>query len=201
MTSGEPNALDPNPRRALILLAAVNAVYFLVEAGTSVSFGWLSVFFDALEFLERAVTLTILAMTPHWTPRGRYAVTALVVLPGLITVSVGAYYLWPAGQQRGALPVLIWLTIAVGSLALNVVSFIVLSRFRRTRISAGRAGYLAARADIWSSVVVLLAAFATYVLKSHLPDLVGAILVIGLHLAALTQTLVEPPTSRSSDGK
>lgn len=181
----------PSARRTLVVLAVANIAYFAVEAGTALSFGWFSVFFDSLEFLERSVALAILAVTPLWTLRRRYAVTAAVVLPGMISLTAGAYYLWPTGAQHGPLSLLIWLTVAVGSIVLNVVSFVVLRSFRQLRSSVGRIGYIAARADVWSSVAVLVAAIATYLLQSRWPDILASIVVVAVHLAAFGQAAAD----------
>ena len=188
-----------NAPRRLLVLAMANATFFAVEAGTAVSFGWFSAFFDALDFFERAVVLAILATTPLWSLRRRYAVTAAVILTGIIAVTAGAYYLWPRGAQHGPLSLMVWLTVAVGSIALNVVSFVALRSFRGQRSTAGRIGYLAARADIWSSIAVFAAAIATYALRSRWPDIIASIFVVTVHLAALGQTVGERRTKGHDD--
>ena len=63
----------------------------------------------------------------------------------------------------------------------------------------GRLGYLAARADVWSSVAVLLAAIGSYVVHSRWPDIVAAAVVLALHLAALWQQ--QATSIESADGK
>ena len=191
----------PNTQRRLLALAAANAVYFAVEAGTALSFGWFSAFFDALDFFERAIALSILAITPLWSLGRRYAVTAALVLPGMIAVTAGAYFLWPRGTQHSPLSALIWVTIAVGSLALNVVSLTMLRPFRQRPSGTGRLGYIAARADLWSSAAVLIAAVATYLVRSRWPDIFASIVVVGVHLAAFAQAAASRNDPTGGDSK
>ena len=189
-----------NALRRLLVLAIANATYFAVEAGTAVSFGWFSAFFDALDFFERAAALAILAITPLWSLRRRYTVTAGVVLPGMIALTAGAYYLWPARAAHGPLSLVVWLTVSVGSIALNVVSFVALRSFRGQRSTVGRIGYLAARADIWSSLAVFVAAIATYALRARWPDIAASVFVVTVHLAALGQTVADRRTKGDDIG-
>jgi hypothetical protein len=92
--------MEQDARRCILVIAVISIVFFVVEGGASLAFGWFSVFFDALKFFERAVVLSILSATPLWSLGARYTITSIIVLPCLILLTTGAYLLGPGFRNK-----------------------------------------------------------------------------------------------------
>ena len=188
MSAEESGGGEPREqRRRLLVLAALNVVVFGVEAIAAVSIGSFSAFFESLELMEGGLSLAILAVTPHWSMWVRYLVTGCAALSGAAAVSVAAYLLWPRGAPFTAMSALIWLVVAAASIIVNAVTFLALRSFRGKEHGTERLGYLGARADVWSGVAVMMAAVATYLLRSRWPDLYASLIVILIHVITLGQ--------------
>lgn len=190
--SPTPAARSLGARNRFLVLAGLCGSYFLAEAAAALWVGSLSLFFDGLDFFERAATFALLALTPWWSITRRYAVVAALVLPAMVAMVLLALRWWPRYAEVSIVGTTAWMTVAVGSLAINLVSLIMLRRYRTRRVlGSGRFGYLVVRADFWSSLAALGAGVAVLLLRQRWPDLVGAVLALAVHLTAMTQLIAE----------
>lgn len=190
------------PARVRFLwLAALCGAYFVAETMAGVRIGSLTLFFDGLDFFERAATFALLAFTSWWSMTRRYALLAVIVIPAMIALTAAILPWWPRYSDISAVSTLMWMTLAVGSLTINAVNLAMLRTYRKRRImSGGRFGYVIVRADFWSSLATLGAGLLVLVVRDRWPDVVGAVLALAVHLSSMTQ-LVSEHRSPKSHGK
>ncbi len=162
-------------RRAILAVAILNAAYFLVESAVAFQIGSVSLAADSLDFLEDAAISLLIVLglgmrvtRQGWLGRG---LALLFVVPA----SILAWTLWTtvtAGTTPAPLPLSL---AALGALAVNLASAVLLVRHRRHRGSLVQAAWLSARNDALANVAILLAAVVTAVWFSPFPDLVVGI--------------------------
>ncbi len=170
-------------RRALIAVLIINAVMFLIEAGAGLGAGSVSLQADALDFLGDAlsysISLVVLSMTVRWR-----AGTALV--KGQF---MGLFGFWVMGAtiynmiHLGRPDVMVMGSVGALALAANVVSAMVLYRFRQGDANM-RSVWLCTRNDVIGNLAVLAAAAGVFASDTPWPDLAVAVVMAGLALNA-----------------
>lgn len=171
-------------RRAVLLVALLNVLYFGIEFSVAVSIGSVSLFADSIDFLEDASVNLLIFFALAWTARMRSVVgmmlAAFLLVPGAAT-------LW-AAWQKFAHPVppdpfFLFLT-GSGALAVNLVCAFMLARFRTQGGGLARAAFLSARNDAVANLAIILAALATVATDSPWPDLVAGAGIFLINLDA-----------------
>jgi Co/Zn/Cd efflux system component len=167
-------------RRAVIVVAVLNAAYFGVEFAVALAIGSVALFADSIDFLEDAAVNLLIALALGWSATSRarlgMGLAGILLIPGLAT-------LWTAWEKFLAPmpPAPLPLTLAaMGALAVNVSCAFMLARFRSHSGSLTRAAFLSARNDTVANIAIIAAGFITAYTQSVLPDL-----IVGLGIAAL----------------
>jgi Co/Zn/Cd efflux system component len=168
-------------RRVILIVAAMNLLYFGIEFAVALAIGSVSLFADSVDFLEDTSVNVLIALAVNWSPKARARlgmVLALVLLvPAMAT-------LWTIVLKLMApvAPSPVPLTLAgLGALTVNLSCAYMLARFRHHRGSLTKAAFLSARNDAVANVAIMLAGLVTaWLWRSAWPDL-----IIGLGIAAL----------------
>lgn len=175
------DAISPNLRRVVRLVALLNLAYFGVEFAVASAIGSVSLFADSVDFLEDAsVNLLILAALT-WAAKNRarvgMALAIILLAPALAT-------LWTAWQKFNIpiAPAPVPLSLAgLGALTINLTCAFLLARHRHHRGSLTKAAFLSARNDAMANVAIVLAGLVTaLVWRSAWPDL-----IVGLAIAVM----------------
>jgi Co/Zn/Cd efflux system component len=173
------NSLYPL-RRAVLVVALLNASYFAVEFAVATHIGSVSLFADSIDFLEdTAVNLlifTALAWTPAWRARVGMGLAGVLLLPTIALL----WTLW--GKFTLPIPpapVPLSLT-GGGALVVNLACAFMLVGYRHQSGSLTRAAFLSARNDAYANVAIVVAGLLTAAVPSVWPDV-----LVGLGIAAL----------------
>ena len=181
MASEEHSSGEAAFRRVVLIVAALNLLYFGVEFAVALAIGSVSLFADSVDFLEDTSVNVLIALAVNWRPKARARlgmVLALVLLvPAVATI-------WTAVEKFASpvAPSPVPLTLAgLGALAVNLSCAFMLARFRHHRGSLTMAAFLSARNDALANVAIILAGLVTaWLWRSAWPDL-----IVGLGIAAL----------------
>ena len=164
---------DGQLRRTVILVAALNCAYFVIEFAVGLAIGSVSLFADSVDFLEDASVNLLIAVALGWSRRSRARLGMVLALILLLPATAG---LWTAWQKLMTLapPAALPLTLTgLGALAVNLSCALMLARFRDHRGSLTRAAFLSARNDAIANVAIIAAgAITAYVWRSAWPDLI-----------------------------
>jgi Co/Zn/Cd efflux system component len=163
-------------RRVVVLVAALNLLYFGIEFAVALAIGSVSLFADSIDFLEdTSINFLILAVLGWTAPRRAWA--GILLIPGIAT-------LWTAWQKFNVPvpPDPLPLSLAgVGALAVNLSCALMLAGYRRHGGSLTRAAFLSARNDALANIAIIGAGLVTaYLWPSAWPDL-----IVGIGIAAL----------------
>ncbi len=185
---------DPRPaapldtrrlRRVVLVVAALNLAYFVVEAAVALAAGSVALLADSVDFLEDTAINLLIALALGWSVRRRAAVGRLMVLVLFVPAAAAA---WAAVQRLGdprppeVTPVVL---ASLGAVVVNGASALLLTGIRRHGGSLTAAAFLSARNDVLVNVAVIVMGVVTAATGSGWPDLVlgVAIIALGLHAA------------------
>src|SRR5262249_39043587 len=148
-------------RRVILVVAALNLLYFGVEFAVALAIGSVSLFADSVDFLEDTSVNILIALAVNWPPKARarlgMALALVLLVPAMAT-------LWTAAQKFAAplAPSPVPLTLAgLGALAVNFSCAYMLARFRHHRGSLTKAAFLSARNDAFANIAIMLAGLVT----------------------------------------
>lgn len=178
----------PGYRRALWIALAVNAAMAVVEVGSGLAAGSVSLLADAVDFAGDAasygLSLAVLAMALHWRSR-------VAALKGWSMAAFGAFVIGRAGWSlaTGQLPEPLTMGI-VGLLALAANLGVAILLFSHRDGDANmRAVWLCTRNDALGNLAVLAAAAGVFGTGRAWPDLVVATLMATLALSAAREVI------------
>lgn len=181
--SSSKGAVDPRYRKALWVALIVNTLMFLVEIIGGLRSGSISLLADAVDFAGDAanygLSLTVLSMGLLWRARA-----ALVK-----GVTMGGYGLFVLGKtawaaMSGVPPEPFTMgAIALVALAANLTVALMLYSFRDGDANM-RSVWLCSRNDAIVNVAIVLAALGVLGTETVWPDLLVAIIIAALALAA-----------------
>jgi Co/Zn/Cd efflux system component len=174
---------SPALRRAVLLVALLNLLYFFVEFGAAISIGSVSLFADSIDFLEDTSVNLLILIALGWSLRARsrvgMALALILLVPGLAA-------LWTIWQKIASpLPPdpITLSVVGTGALIVNVTCALILARFRRQSGSLTKAAFLSARNDAYANIAIIAAGFVTAYTRSIWPDI-----IVGLGIAAMNAT-------------
>jgi len=175
--------IDANRRRlrnVVLIVAALNLVYFGIEFSVARAIGSVTLFADSVDFLEDTAVNLLVALALGWSlafrARVGMALAALLLLPGLAT-------LWMAWAKFNApLPPepFVLTATGAGALLVNLSCAFLLTGVRSHGGSLSKAAFLSARNDALANLAIIAAGVVTVVTASGWPDL-----IVGLGIAAL----------------
>lgn len=170
-------------RRTVLVVAALNLAYFVVELTVALGAGSVALLADSVDFLEDTAINLLVALALTW-PLARRArmgrvMAALILLPAAAAA-------WEAVQRFGsptppdALPLVV---ASAGAIVVNGVSTWLLARRHHQGGALGRAAFLSARNDVVVNVAIIAMGLLTAQTGSGWPDLVlgCAIILLALH--------------------
>ena len=177
-------------RQAVALVAVLNLAYFGVEFTVALNIQSVSLFADAIDFLEDTAVNFLILVALGWSAYKRSIVGMLLAL---ILLAPGIATLWTAWGKIDLPippdPVTLSLT-GVGALAVNVCCAFMLARFRKDRSSLTRAAYLSARNDALANIAIIGAGIVTAATVSVWPDLIVGIGIFAMNLDAAREVFL-----------
>jgi Co/Zn/Cd efflux system component len=193
-TSNHPVMSVGELRRAVLLVAILNAAYFAVEFAVARRIGSVSLFADSIDFLEDATVNGMILLALRWHPRRRGAVgmvlAAVLLVPGLATM----YQAWEKLMHPvPPLPIALSVT-ALGALAVNFFCAYTLARVRHSGGSLSRAAFLSARNDVLANIAMIIAGGLTALWQSAWPDLILGLAILVMNLDAARQVYIAART-------
>ena len=153
--------MNANPRKVVIIVAALNLAYFGVEFAVALAIESVSLFADSVDFLEDASGNFLITIVLGWSATSRarvgMALAGILLIPGLAT-------LWTAWEKFlvPMPPAPLPLSLAGGgALVINLLCAFMLVQFRGHSDSLTRAAFLSARNDVLANVAIIAAGFVT----------------------------------------
>jgi len=186
-------------RRALLIVALLNLMYFGVEFIVASLIGSVSLFADSIDFLEDTSINAMILMALAWNAPYRAVISKL--LAGMILIP-GVATLWMAWQKFSLplppAPLPLSLT-GGGALLVNFACAVLLVRVHHHGGSLGLAAFLSARNDVLANVAIILAGLATSYALSAWPDLIVGLGIAIMNAGAAAQ--VYKAAGKETDGK
>jgi len=180
---GLDDAPDPNFRRALWIVLAINAAMFIVEIVSGLFAHSVSLQADALDFLGDSanylLTLIVLSMSMRWRSGAALVKGATMGLFGFWIIGQAAWNIY-SGTLPGAF---VMGSVGVLALAANAASAGFLYAFRSGNANM-RSVWLCSRNDAIGNIAVILAAGGVFSLGSAWPDLLVALVMAALALSS-----------------
>ena len=184
-------------RRTLWWVIGINAVMFVIEMGASFHAISQALQADALDFLgdTATYTLSLLVIGRSLTIRNRAALFKAVslLLMGIAVFSMTVYRVLvlqtPEALTMG--------TVGVLALTANVISVLILLRFRNGDANV-RSVWLCSRNDAIGNVAVIMAAAGVWQSQSAWPDLIVAAIMASLFIWSAIQILRQVQQSNSN---
>lgn len=171
-------------RRTALLVAVLNLLWFFVQTAAAIVLGSVSLFADAVDYLEDTAInlLIVLALGFSLRRRARAGrVMAFILLLPAIAACVQAVRKFQHPEAPD--PVFVALA-ALGALLINGVCAWLLHRFRTGKGSLSKAAWLAARNDVIVNILILAMAGITALQGTGVPDLILGIVILLLNLRA-----------------
>ncbi|MFQ5534236.1 MAG: cation transporter [Sphingomonadales bacterium] len=170
-------------RRVLWLVMAINAVMFLIEVGSGVFAGSVSLQADALDFLSDAanyaIALLVLGRSVRW--RASTAIVRAIAMAGFGLYVLG--YSYYRAVIAGVPQAIVMGSVGMLALAANVGSAFLLFRHRHGD-SHRRSVWLCSRNDAIGNIAIIAAAGAVHVTGTGWPDVAVGVLIAALSLSA-----------------
>lgn len=167
-------------RRAVLVVAVLNLLYFGIEFAVALSIGSVSLLADSIDFLEDAAVNFLIVVAAAWPLSKRAKIgrllSLLILVPALATAWVAISKIMDPTRPSPA-PLAL---AALGALAINLFCAILLARHRRTEGSLARAAWLSARNDAIANIAIIAAALASIWVITGWIDI-----LVGLGIAAL----------------
>ena len=160
-----------NLKRTVLLVAALNFIYFGVEFTFGRIYNSLALISDSIDFLEDASVNLLVVLALGWSVAKRkyvsYLLAALLLVPGIA-------FLWNAVDKLldPVAPVGEGMTIVgLGALAVNVFCALLIARHKSEEHGLVLAAYYSARNDAIGNVLIIISGLITLLTPSIWPDL------------------------------
>lgn len=167
-------------RRALVWVAALNFGYGLVEGAVGLLIGSVSLIVDSVDFFEDAFVNLLILLGLSWPAAARARLGGALALVLAIPAAAALWMAW-SKFHTPVPPAADGLTLtALGALAVNLASALIVARWRNAGGALLRAAFLSARNDMIGNVAMIGAGLLTAATASVWPDV-----AVGLGLAML----------------
>lgn len=170
-------------RRALWVALGVNLAMFLIEIVGGLQAHSVSLLADSVDFASDAanygISLAVLSMGAVWRSRAAGVKGASMLLFGLF---IAGHAAWSSAWGITPEPIVMGV-IAVLALLSNGGVALMLYAFRNGDANS-RSVWLCSRNDALGNIAVLLAALGVFGTDSRWPDLIVALIISGLSIAA-----------------
>lgn len=166
-------------RRTVLIVAALNLGYFVVELVVALSIGSVALLADSIDFLEDTAVNLLIALALGWSlvARARVGrVLAIVLLVPAIAVVIQLVLKVGDPEAPEALPLIV---AASGAAVVNLVAALLLARIRSAGGSMVGAAWFVARNDVIINLAIVLMGVITIWVGTGWPDIVlGALIVV-----------------------
>jgi Co/Zn/Cd efflux system component len=171
-------------RQTVLLVAALNLLWFGTEFGVALRIGSVSLVADSIDFLEDASVNLLIAFALGWSVLMRARIG--FGLAGLMVVPAGTvvWTLWTKARMPEVPDPVALSWVGLGALAINLGCAFLLARFRTTEGSLSRAAFLSARNDALANVGIICAGLTTLAVPSIWPDIAVGLAILWLNLNA-----------------
>ncbi len=188
-------------RRAVMVVALLNLLYFFVEFSTAAAIGSASLFADSADFLEdTAINLLVFFAVALPAPRRRAMGGVLAVL--ILVPAVAALATVVLKVLRPVAPSPEGLTLtALGALAVNVACAVILLRVRGTGTSLATGAWLAARNDALADLLIIAAGLASLAWPTAWFDIAAGLLIALVNFSAFREVWEESREEHGSVGE
>lgn len=173
-----------NLKRTVLLVAALNFIYFGVEFAFGRIYNSLALISDSIDFLEDASVNLLVVLALGWSIAKRKYVSYL--LAGLLLVP-GIAFLWNAINKLldPVAPLGEGMTlVGLGALLVNVFCALLIARHKSEEHGLVLAAYYSARNDAIGNVLIIVSGLITLVSPSIWPDLLVGLLIFILNAGA-----------------
>ena len=188
--------MNPRLRNVVLIVAAFNLSYFGVEFAVARAIHSVSLFADSVDFLEDTSLNLLIFLALTWSAAAR---ARLGMLLAAILLIPAAATLWTAWQNfhTHAVPNPALLSVtALGALAINLASALMLTSVRNAGGSLTRAAFLSSRNDVLANIAIIITAFVTARLHSAWPDLITGLAIAALNADAAKEVFRAAHTER-----
>ncbi len=174
-------------RRVVFVVAVLNFAYFCVEIIIAQQIGSVSLFADAIDFLEDAAVNLLIVAAAGWSHNARVLVgrvlAVILFIPALLAlVTILNKLANPTPPEPFFLSL-----VGLGALVVNLSCALMLARFRKHTGGLVRAAFLSARNDALANVGIIAAGFLTALTVSIWPDLLVGVGILMLNVDASRQ--------------
>lgn len=177
-------------RKTVLVIAALNFAYFVVEFYYGRLLNSIALISDSVDFLEDASINILIALAIGWTLRKRqitsYFLAAILLVPGIA-------FLWNAIHQilSPEVPEGAGMSfVGFGALLVNISCALLISRHKNEEGGLVKAAYYSARNDAVANVLIIGAGVVTLLYPSMLPDLVIGIIIFVMNADAAKEVLL-----------
>ena len=188
-------------RQSVLVVALLNAAYFVVEFIAARAVMSVSLFADSIDFLEDTSLSLLVFFAATWSLQRRarvgHVLALLLLVPALTS-------LWMLVDKivRPTPPEAVGFGLAsAGALVVNLVCAFILVSHRNTHGSLSRAAWLSARNDAAVNIAMIAAALLTLVWVSAWPDVVLGAAVIALNADAAVKVWRRASSERLTAGE
>lgn len=174
-TDAEADLMNRTVRRVVLAVALLNLAYFGVEFTVAVRISSVSLFADAVDFLEDASVNLLILVALDWSTRNR-ARLGMVLAIILLLPALGVLWALWGKLTLPVVPAPVPLSLTgLGAMAINLGCALMLARIRHHAGSITRAAFLSARNDVIANVAIVAAGLLTAWTASIWPDVVVGI--------------------------
>ncbi len=172
-------------RRAVLIVALLNAAYGVVEFAAARTIGSVSLFADSVDFFEDASVNVLIFFALVWSLKTRarvgMALAAILLIPAL----AGLWTAWQKFQMPVPPDAFTLGLVGFGALAVNLICAFLLTAYRHHSSSLARAAFLSARNDAAANLAIIAAGLVTaYLWRSPWPDLIVGVGIAYLNAGA-----------------
>ena len=176
-------------RRTVLLIALINAMYFIIEFYFGHRFNSVSLIGDSIDFLEDTSLNLLVAFAIGWSLRKRvltgYFLAALLLVPGITFLWIAIDQILspelPSGTGMSA--------IAFGALLVNIYCAYLIWDHKHLEGGLIKAAYYSARNDAIANALTILAGVVTLISVSIIPDLVIGAIIFLLNASAAKEVI------------
>lgn len=171
-------------RRTVLLVAALNFAYFIIEFIFGRLYNSLALLSDSIDFLEDASINLLIVLALAWPISKRkyvsYLLASLLLVPGVAflwnAVSKLLDPVTPLGEGMSA--------VALGALVVNFSCALLVARHKSQEQGLVLAAYYSSRNDAIVNVLIIISGLITLLAPSIWPDLLVGVLIFGLNAGA-----------------
>lgn len=166
-------------RRTVLIVAALNLAYFVIELVVALSIGSVALLADSIDFLEDTAVNLLIALALGWSLAARARVgrvLAIVLIVPAIAVVVQLVLKVGDPEPPAAVPLIL---AASGAAVVNLVAALLLARIRKAGGSMVGAAWYVARNDVIINLAIIAMGIVTIFVGTGWPDIVlGALIVV-----------------------